>query len=233
MKPNKTAKIVIHIDLTRTRRLAFAAVAAVALCYPGWLIASNVGSLTTFAPGTPVRAAEVNGNFTAVRVAIDDNHAKVTQDQARISGLEGAVASKVGKDGAGNVTVAGNLTVVGNLNARMRPDWDSGWRVVASNGTYAWPHSLGGVPTQLMLQQCGAVSGSTCTSRVVLAGTGGRSTSGFDINPVSVTADTSLVHITMTNWWAWGYWEHGKNWHYSGYADLNPSTAFYRVFAWK
>jgi len=39
--------------------------------------ASEVTGLTTFTSGTPAKASEVNGNFTSVSTAVDDNAAKI------------------------------------------------------------------------------------------------------------------------------------------------------------
>ncbi|MEW5738200.1 MAG: hypothetical protein AB1938_04705 [Myxococcota bacterium] len=54
----------------RASLLPVAVVAAVAL-------ASNVTLPNTFSSGSPARAAEVNANFTAVKMAVDDNHARI------------------------------------------------------------------------------------------------------------------------------------------------------------
>lgn len=60
--------------------------AAVTTSLPG--IASQVTSLVTFSAGTPAKASEVNGNFTAVKTAVDDNQAQITALNARIALLE-------------------------------------------------------------------------------------------------------------------------------------------------
>src|SRR5574342_1241134 len=48
--------------------------------------ADPVGPLTSFTAGTLAKASEVNGNFTSVKTAVDDN-------AARIAALESSVAS--------------------------------------------------------------------------------------------------------------------------------------------
>lgn len=49
-----------------------------AVCLASLASAGEVTGLTTFTAGTPAKAAEVNGNFTAVKAAVDDNHARLT-----------------------------------------------------------------------------------------------------------------------------------------------------------
>ncbi|HNP65237.1 MAG TPA: DUF1566 domain-containing protein [Woeseiaceae bacterium] len=55
--------------------------------------AGDVVGLRTFTSGTPARASEVNGNFDAVKVAVDDNHIRVStledvDAETRIAALE-------------------------------------------------------------------------------------------------------------------------------------------------
>lgn len=61
---------------------AFAIAAGVALAgqvsFPGTF---------PFAAGTPIRAAEVNAAFTAVKTAVDDNHTRLTTLETRVSAL--------------------------------------------------------------------------------------------------------------------------------------------------
>jgi hypothetical protein len=61
---------------------------AVAGLIMGPVLAGTVNGLTTFTAGTPAKAAEVNGNFTAVKAAVDDNQAQITALLARVSVLE-------------------------------------------------------------------------------------------------------------------------------------------------
>lgn len=56
--------------------------AAVALS-TGVARAGTVTGLTTFTAGTQAKAAEVNGNFSAVKAAVDDNDARVTALEGR------------------------------------------------------------------------------------------------------------------------------------------------------
>lgn len=64
--------------------VALTAVATISL--PG--MAGQVGNLVTFTSGTTAKSSEVNGNFTAVKTAVDDNQAQITALNARIAALE-------------------------------------------------------------------------------------------------------------------------------------------------
>ncbi len=61
-------------------------------------LAGEVTGLTSFTANTPAVAAQVNANFTAVKTAVDNNHARVTT-------LEGNAASP-------NISITGNITLV-------------------------------------------------------------------------------------------------------------------------
>ncbi|HEX9781713.1 MAG TPA: tail fiber domain-containing protein [Opitutaceae bacterium] len=68
-------------------------------------LAGEVTGLTSFSAGTPARASEVNGNFTAVKTAVDDNH-------ARIVTLETNAASP---SISGNITLVPSTAATGNI----------------------------------------------------------------------------------------------------------------------
>jgi len=70
----------------RTRPLAL----LLALSLTSALQASEVTGLTTFVPNTPALADEVNGNFTAVKDAVDDNDQRLTDLEAKLP--DGAVS---------------------------------------------------------------------------------------------------------------------------------------------
>lgn len=67
--------------------IAFSAglTAGVLVTLSATLIAGQVTGLTQFTSGTPARAAEVNDNFAAVKVAVDDNHARLTTAEATLA----------------------------------------------------------------------------------------------------------------------------------------------------
>src|SRR3569832_1356755 len=53
--------------------------------------AGQVYNLTTFTPNTPAKAAEVNGNFGAVKSAVDDNAARITASTSTINNHEALI----------------------------------------------------------------------------------------------------------------------------------------------
>jgi len=77
-----------------------ALLAAASLSYAG-----PVGPLTTFSAGTPARASDVNGNFSAVSTAVNDNASRITTLQSIINTF-GTANTFVGL-GAGNLTMSG------------------------------------------------------------------------------------------------------------------------------
>jgi hypothetical protein len=77
--------------------------------------ASDVGSLTTFSANTPARASEVNGNFSAVGIAVNDNFALINSLRselnnalARIESLENSNVLQLEQF----VSVVGGETIV-------------------------------------------------------------------------------------------------------------------------
>ena len=135
----------------------------------------------------------------------------------------------------GTSTAAGaSLSVEGPVMAqRFAPQWDSGWVAVSSNSNYTWAHGLGSVPSFVMLQTCGAVSGGNCTTRVALSGPSGFNDGISCINPITMNSDATNVYISTSNCSVWGYWVAGSGWTYTGDADNNTTTGFYRVLAWR
>lgn len=82
-------------------KIAFATglVAGVLAAVSATLIAGQVSGLINFTAGTPARAADVNGNFNAVKTAVDDNHARIAALEASSScagNSAGDVMVKVG-----------------------------------------------------------------------------------------------------------------------------------------
>ncbi len=139
------------------------------------------------------------------------------------------------------MNVSGDLVVGGAL----KPTYDSGWFLVKSdpgaaipprngNGEIELATDLHAAPSRLMLYECGVLDGSgNCTTRIVVAGTGGYHDGGTQVNPVSITSDGANGNIfisTMFSWWAWAYWTPAHGWGCEGHDCF---TAYYRVQAWR
>jgi hypothetical protein len=74
-----------------------------ALCFGGRVgHAGPVGPLTTFTAGTPALASEVNGNFSAVKTAVDDNASRITTLQTTVTP-------------AGNIVLVPSTATAGNI----------------------------------------------------------------------------------------------------------------------
>ena len=59
--------------------------AAASLAFPLLAAAGPVTGLTTFTPGSPARAAEVNTNFTAVKTAVDENYQRLATVESQLA----------------------------------------------------------------------------------------------------------------------------------------------------
>ena len=188
------------------------------------LVEGNVGIGTT----TPGAKLAVVGNATITgNVGIGTKTPGAKLDIAGVAGTDGIRFP----DATIQTTAAGE------------PDYDSGWFYVnhssQAHQEIARAHGLRQVPRNMMLWQCGGISGadpytSVATTRTVLAGTRGYQAEGAFINPVTITADSANIYISICGtWWAWGYWSPTSFFCYTGDADGNPRTAYYRIFAWK
>jgi hypothetical protein len=96
-------------------RISFVTLAALAAGLPA--SAGEVTGLTTFTPGTPAKASEVNGNFGIVAGAVNDNHSRLTAAETEIDAKQDRVTGTCGAGRAmsavaanGNVTCAPLLT---------------------------------------------------------------------------------------------------------------------------
>ncbi|HXF78535.1 MAG TPA: IPT/TIG domain-containing protein, partial [Usitatibacter sp.] len=152
----------------------------------------------------------------------------------------------------GGLTVAGDLGVAGSasvggglaLQGALGPNYDSGWFAVNAdptahtpprngNGEIELATGLAGVPTRLMILQCGQLLPTgDCATRTVISGTTGYHDSGSDINPLTVSFGPGSLYLGIApNWWVWGYWSLGAGWSCPG----SPSCfqGFWRVMAWR
>lgn len=83
-------RITIEFDSRRARNVVRVAAAGLVAClaaYPVYVLASQVGTLTSFSPGTPIRAADFNANFTALSTAINDADTKLAALTAQVNAL--------------------------------------------------------------------------------------------------------------------------------------------------
>ncbi len=69
------------------------------------LIAGEVTGLISFTVGAPAKASEVNGNFSAVKTAVDNNNSRITT-------LESGAASPIV---TGNITLVPSTPSAGNI----------------------------------------------------------------------------------------------------------------------
>ena len=82
--------------------------------------ADLVGPLTTFTPGATVKSSEMNGNFSAVTAAVNDNASRITTLEgvnaaSRLMALEGVNAGSRLTTLETTVTPAGNVVPTGNI----------------------------------------------------------------------------------------------------------------------
>lgn len=56
-------------------------------------LAGKVNGLTNFSPNTPALAAEVNGNFSKVKTAVDDNDTRIAALEQTITALQARIAA--------------------------------------------------------------------------------------------------------------------------------------------
>ncbi len=90
--------------MKQTRNTLIGIVAATA-----WLLAGNVGTLTTFTANTTAKASEVNGNFSAVKTAVNGNANDIATNAHDITTNKNSINTVKG-DYVSSVTAGTGLT---------------------------------------------------------------------------------------------------------------------------
>lgn len=103
--------------------------------------AGEVTGLKTFTAGTAAKASEVNGNFNAVKTAVDDNDTAITNNFSEIQknasdiddlGVQPGVAWT---EGGGGDTIATSSAAIYSLRLNAPAD---GYAIVTACGSVAW-----------------------------------------------------------------------------------------------
>jgi hypothetical protein len=214
-----------------------------------WLVAAALtvasvafAQLTVFTPDTPAYASDVNGNFALLKTWLEQKVGTVGSSNVAITGTATLASATVNGSAAlgpttitGATSITGATGITGNLtvSGRVAPNYDSGWVAVTTGHNYTFAHTFGATPSQIQLLACGAISGTSCTTRVVLA-TAGFNDGSACLNPVNTMTDNNTITVALTSACnAWGYYLAGSGFQYAGDADGNLATAFYRVLAWR
>ena len=98
-------------------------------------VADDLTTPNAFTAGTPARAAEVNGNFTAVEASVDDNAADIATNAIGIQSLNTSLAA-LGGGGTGlsvlfySPTPAGDVCEFTHMPSQRKYWWSSGGQSV-------------------------------------------------------------------------------------------------------
>lgn len=82
----------------------------------GLVTASEIGDLTAFSSGTEISSSQVNGNFEAIKTAVNDNNTRLATAEGKIATLEGASSScDAGMTQVGSVCVDNAEAAIADL----------------------------------------------------------------------------------------------------------------------
>ena len=76
--------------------------------------------LTQFTSGSPAKAAEVNGNFAAVKTAVDDNHARISTLETKLAKFGNNPSPSASGTGAAQCVVGEILLFAGSVAGAVR-----------------------------------------------------------------------------------------------------------------
>jgi Chaperone of endosialidase len=167
--------------------------------------AGPVGPLTTFTAGTQAKASEVNGNFSAVKTAVDDNATRVgtlegVNAASRLTTLEGVSAASRITTLETVVTPAGNIVLV--------PSTQAAGNIL--KGTAPFVHNYGLQNTFIgvnagnftMTGEGNTASGSNAlssnTAGILNTASGGNALSSNTIGMRNTAAGASALHSNTT-----------------------------------
>jgi len=112
-------------------------VGALALAHSA--MSGPVSGLTDFTAGTPARASEVNGNFAAVKTAVDDNDSRIGTLLTRLATLEASMTALQAENSMLKSTVQTQGSTIATLQSQVS-------NVAQLNGVVSLTSS-NGVPT--------------------------------------------------------------------------------------
>jgi hypothetical protein len=111
------------------------------------------------------------------------------------------------------------------------------YRDSSDQGSVIIDHKLSFVPSQMMIEACGALdsTNTTCTTDVTILGPTGYHDAGASLNPQMVRShlDAQLIMRIVKGWQVWSYWT-GSTWVCPGSVSTNGCyTGYLRVRAWR
>lgn len=103
------------LNLNRYQIFLFTALIALPIA----ALSSEVTLPHVFQAGDPALASEVNGNFSAIKSAVDDNNAGIVANDGRITTNANAAADNAAAISANSAAIAGNAANIGGNSSRI------------------------------------------------------------------------------------------------------------------